>query len=228
VEVIESFGRFKKMARPGFHLVFCCGGQAVAGRLSTALQHQEVQCECKTRDGVFVELVVSCWDEGRSRLLCLQQLQCVQSRCRGERSGSCSSRRRWHPPISHTCWVLLPLPCLCLQFSVQYRVTDDRLYEAFFSLSNPASQVTSYGGCLPMDGCTHGGYAVCVVWQLLQLCPARISCGASRSLNLLAHEPHPTCILHFPRSSCLQCWTVWALLCPKWRLSSCSCTRERW
>lgn len=122
----------------------------------------------------------------------------------------------------------LALPCLCLQFSVQYRVTDDRLYEAFFSLSNPASQVTSYGGCLPMDGCTHGGYAVCMGRQLLQLCPAQISCGAYRLLNLLAHEPHPACILHFPRSSCLQCWTVWALLCPKWRLSSCSCTRGIW
>ena len=35
---------------------------------------------------------------------------------------------------------------LCLQFSVQYRVADERLYKAFFSLSNPASQVTSYGG----------------------------------------------------------------------------------
>ena len=64
MEVIESFGRFKKIARPGLHLVFCCGGQVVAGRLSTSLQHQEVQCECKTRDGVFVELVVSCWQRG--------------------------------------------------------------------------------------------------------------------------------------------------------------------
>ncbi|PRW50800.1 Hypersensitive-induced response [Chlorella sorokiniana] len=107
VEIIANWGRFKRIARPGFNCVWCCFGQNVAGRLSTALQarlavralgaaavalpgarqlHQEVQCECKTADGVFVELVLS----------------------------------------------------------LQYRVAQDRLYEAFYSMDDPQAQVTSY------------------------------------------------------------------------------------
>jgi regulator of protease activity HflC (stomatin/prohibitin superfamily) len=58
VDVIERFGRFNRIVGPGLHPVYACLGEAVAGRLSTAQQHQEVQCEVKTRDGVFVELVV--------------------------------------------------------------------------------------------------------------------------------------------------------------------------
>ncbi|KAL4443375.1 hypothetical protein ABPG75_011112 [Micractinium tetrahymenae] len=86
VEVVEWFGKYRRIARPGFSCIPCCLGQSVAGRLSTALQHHEVQCECKTQDGVFVELV----------------------------------------------------------FSIQYRVADDRLYDAFYSLADPEAQVTSY------------------------------------------------------------------------------------
>ncbi|PSC75561.1 hypersensitive-induced response 3-like [Micractinium conductrix] len=68
VEVIERFGGFRRIARPGFNCVMCCFGEGVAGRLSTAVQHQEasrglrgsaVQAEVKTSDGVFVELVFS-------------------------------------------------------------------------------------------------------------------------------------------------------------------------
>ncbi|KAL4429210.1 hypothetical protein ABPG77_010189 [Micractinium sp. CCAP 211/92] len=86
VEVVEWFGKYHRIARPGFSCVLCCFGQSVAGRLSTALQHHEVQCECKTKDSVFVELV----------------------------------------------------------FSIQYRVAEDRLYDAFYSLADPEAQVTSY------------------------------------------------------------------------------------
>jgi hypothetical protein len=59
VEVVETFGKYSRVVKPGCNIVWCCFGQSAVGKLSTALQHQEVQCECKTKDGVFVELVVS-------------------------------------------------------------------------------------------------------------------------------------------------------------------------
>ncbi|KAI3426953.1 hypothetical protein D9Q98_006897 [Chlorella vulgaris] len=86
VEVVETFGKYSRVVKPGCNIVWCCFGQSAVGKLSTALQHQEVQCECKTKDGVFVELV----------------------------------------------------------FSVQYRVAEDKYYEAYYSLVDPAGQVTSY------------------------------------------------------------------------------------
>lgn len=62
LEVVERWGCFQRVARPGLGCVWCCLGETVAGRLSTSLQHQEVQFAGKTRDGVWVEMVVS--DEG--------------------------------------------------------------------------------------------------------------------------------------------------------------------
>lgn len=63
MDVIERFGRFNRIVGPGLHPVACLA-EAVVGRLSAAQQHQEVQCEVKTADGVFVELVVSCVGAG--------------------------------------------------------------------------------------------------------------------------------------------------------------------
>ena len=34
---------------------------------------------------------------------------------------------------------------LFVQLSLQYRVAQDRLYEAFYSMEHPQAQVTSYG-----------------------------------------------------------------------------------
>lgn len=42
MEVVEWFGRYHRIARPGFSCILCCFGQSVAGRLSTELQHHEV------------------------------------------------------------------------------------------------------------------------------------------------------------------------------------------
>lgn len=39
--MVEWFGKYHRIARPGFSCVLCCFGQSVAGRLSTALQHHE-------------------------------------------------------------------------------------------------------------------------------------------------------------------------------------------
>lgn len=59
VGVIESFGKFSRIAESGCNCLnpFCCEG--VAGVLSLRIQQLDVQCETKTRDNVFVTLVVS-------------------------------------------------------------------------------------------------------------------------------------------------------------------------
>lgn len=59
VQVVEQFGKFSRIAYPGFNCVCCCIGEAVAGGLSLRLQQLDVRCETKTKDNVFVEVVVS-------------------------------------------------------------------------------------------------------------------------------------------------------------------------
>lgn len=59
VRVIEQFGKFSRIAYPGFNCVWCCIGEAVAGGLSLRIQQLDVRCETKTKDNVFVDVVVS-------------------------------------------------------------------------------------------------------------------------------------------------------------------------
>lgn len=47
------------MAHPGFNVVCCCTGERVAGGLSMRIQQLDVRCETKTKDNVFVDVVVS-------------------------------------------------------------------------------------------------------------------------------------------------------------------------
>ena len=47
------------MASPGCNLVCWPCGEAVAGGLSLRIQQLDVRCETKTKDNVFVEIVVS-------------------------------------------------------------------------------------------------------------------------------------------------------------------------
>ncbi len=59
----------------------------------------------------------------------------------------CASHERMLAQRGHeTC-----LPASSLQFSIQYRVAEDRLYDAFYSLADPEAQVTSYGGEEPLS-----------------------------------------------------------------------------
>jgi len=57
--VIEKFGKFDRVATPGFNVVCCCLGQRVAGKLSLRIQQLDVVCDTKTKDNVFVQIVVS-------------------------------------------------------------------------------------------------------------------------------------------------------------------------
>ncbi|KAG6753423.1 hypothetical protein POTOM_043491 [Populus tomentosa] len=59
VGVIERWGRFERLAQPGFHFFNCFVGQCLAGVLSTRIHSLDVRCETKTKDNVFVHLVCS-------------------------------------------------------------------------------------------------------------------------------------------------------------------------
>ncbi|KAK9814701.1 hypothetical protein WJX72_010130 [[Myrmecia] bisecta] len=59
IKIIEQFGKFNRIAHPGFNCIYCCVGEAVAGSLSLRIQQLDVRCETKTRDNVFVNVVVS-------------------------------------------------------------------------------------------------------------------------------------------------------------------------
>lgn len=58
VAVIETFGRFTRIARPGlnFKIPFV---ERIAGRLSLRVQQLDVKAETKTKDNVFVNITVS-------------------------------------------------------------------------------------------------------------------------------------------------------------------------
>ena len=59
VQVIQQCGKFKFFARPGCNFINPFVGQGVAGALSTRVQQLDVSVETKTKDNVFVMIVVS-------------------------------------------------------------------------------------------------------------------------------------------------------------------------
>lgn len=59
VQFIAQFGKFSRVAYPGFNCIHCYLGEAVAGSLSLRVQQLDVRCETKTKDNVFVTMVVS-------------------------------------------------------------------------------------------------------------------------------------------------------------------------
>jgi len=85
VAIIETLGKFTKVAHAGFHfkIPFI---QTVAGRLSLRVQQLDVKAETKTLDNVFVHVLVS----------------------------------------------------------VQYMVRDVNIYEAFYKLQDPVTQINAY------------------------------------------------------------------------------------
>lgn len=59
VAMVERFGKFSRAAHPGFNCIIPCCGESVAGTLSLRVQQLDVRCETKTRDNVFVTVIVS-------------------------------------------------------------------------------------------------------------------------------------------------------------------------
>ncbi|RZC57814.1 hypothetical protein C5167_048738 [Papaver somniferum] len=59
IGIIERFGRFSKLANPGFHFFNPLAGECLAGVLSTRINSLDVKIETKTKDNVFVQLLCS-------------------------------------------------------------------------------------------------------------------------------------------------------------------------
>eukprot|EP00899_Mesostigma_viride_P012708 jgi/Mesvir1/21438/Mv20906-RA.1 len=57
--MVERFGQFNRVARPGLNWTCICVGDHVAGRLSLRIQQLDVGVETKSKDNVFVTVVVS-------------------------------------------------------------------------------------------------------------------------------------------------------------------------
>jgi|AntRauMFilla1563_2_1112583.scaffolds.fasta_scaffold13683_1 regulator of protease activity HflC (stomatin/prohibitin superfamily) len=59
VALVESWGKFARLAYPGCHILnpFC--GENVRGYVSQRIQQVDVTCESKTKDNVFVNVMVS-------------------------------------------------------------------------------------------------------------------------------------------------------------------------
>ncbi|PIA49993.1 hypothetical protein AQUCO_01300614v1 [Aquilegia coerulea] len=59
IGVIEKWGRFYKLAFPGFHVFNPFAGECLSGVLSTRINSLDVKIETKTKDNVFVQLLCS-------------------------------------------------------------------------------------------------------------------------------------------------------------------------
>lgn len=56
IGVVEKWGRFYKLASPGFHFFNPLAGESLAGVLSTRISSLDVRIETKTKDNVFVQI----------------------------------------------------------------------------------------------------------------------------------------------------------------------------
>ncbi|XXG77812.1 hypothetical protein AAC387_Pa08g1891 [Persea americana] len=59
IGIVERWGRFEKLAEPGFNFFNPFIGQWIAGVLSTRINSLDVRIETKTKDNVFVQLICS-------------------------------------------------------------------------------------------------------------------------------------------------------------------------
>jgi regulator of protease activity HflC (stomatin/prohibitin superfamily) len=59
IQVIQRWGKFDRFAQPGCHILIPCVGDDIAGALSTRIQSLDVAVETKTKDNVFVTIIVS-------------------------------------------------------------------------------------------------------------------------------------------------------------------------
>ena len=56
--IVESCGKFDSVLPPGLHCI-CFPYQQVSARISLKIKHTEVSCETKSKDNVFVTVVVA-------------------------------------------------------------------------------------------------------------------------------------------------------------------------
>jgi regulator of protease activity HflC (stomatin/prohibitin superfamily) len=110
--------QFQRIARSGCNFVNCLIGESVAGKLSLRVQQLDVRVDTKTKDNVFVRIVVSVQYQVRRIVifLCCVKLD------------------------------LLPIRVLTLhwQLCVRSQVQENALFDAFYRLTNSSNQITSY------------------------------------------------------------------------------------
>lgn len=56
--VVESCGKYSRILPPGLHCI-CFPIEAVAANVSLKIKHTEVSCDTKSKDNVFVTVVVA-------------------------------------------------------------------------------------------------------------------------------------------------------------------------
>lgn len=81
-----------------------------------------------------------------------------------------------YPQISYRSRAQPPAVPAVPQLSLQYRVAQDRLYEAFYSMDDPQAQVTSYGTCPASHACGHAAVQCVAVDWLLKLRGTSLGC----------------------------------------------------
>lgn len=59
VGIVERFGKFVRLAKPGLQPIMCCLGECMSGSVNTRMRQLDVRCETKTKDDVFVDVTVS-------------------------------------------------------------------------------------------------------------------------------------------------------------------------
>jgi regulator of protease activity HflC (stomatin/prohibitin superfamily) len=56
--VVESCGKYSRILPPGLHCI-CFPIEAIAANVSLKIKHTEVSCDTKSKDNVFVTVVVA-------------------------------------------------------------------------------------------------------------------------------------------------------------------------
>uniref|UniRef100_A0A7R9Z7L3 Band 7 domain-containing protein n=1 Tax=Chlamydomonas euryale TaxID=1486919 RepID=A0A7R9Z7L3_9CHLO len=57
--IVETCGQFSRVDQAGCSQLWWCVGQSIAGTLSLRVQQLDVTCETKSKDNVFIKLVIS-------------------------------------------------------------------------------------------------------------------------------------------------------------------------
>eukprot|EP00244_Chara_vulgaris_P013300 TRINITY_DN7502_c0_g2_i4.p1 TRINITY_DN7502_c0_g2~~TRINITY_DN7502_c0_g2_i4.p1 ORF type:complete len:320 (-),score=65.81 TRINITY_DN7502_c0_g2_i4:1136-2095(-) len=59
VGLVETCGRYNRIITPGCHFINCLFGECISGLVTMRIQQLNITCETKTKDNVFVNIIVS-------------------------------------------------------------------------------------------------------------------------------------------------------------------------
>ncbi|RVW22567.1 Hypersensitive-induced response protein 4 [Vitis vinifera] len=134
IGVVERWGRFDKLAQPGFHFFNPLAGECLAGLLSTRISSLDVRIETKTKDSP----VMIC---SPFFLIEVHVLLLVMMLGRYTSSISCSIINVCDEKESLVRLDNVFVQMLC---SIQYRVIKENADDAFYELQNPKEQIQAF------------------------------------------------------------------------------------